>query len=95
MLGVTHDTVLNWEKCWTKPTAGRWPKIIEFLGYDPHPEPITLGGRLQAKYRVLGLSRKEASRRLGIDENTLKALEDGTRSPGQRCEEKLNRFLGS
>ena len=34
-------------------------------------EPKSLGQELQRRYRQLGLSRKAASRRLGIDENTL------------------------
>ena len=54
-----------------------------------------VGRRLQAESWELGLSRKEAGRRLRIDENTLKAIEDGIRGPGQRCQEKLSHFLGS
>lgn len=92
-LGVTPDTVLNWEKGWTKPPARHWPKILDFLGYDPYPEPITLGERIQARYRALGLSRKQASRTLGIDENTLKAYEDGACVPGKHNRTKLDWFL--
>ncbi len=94
-LGVTLHTVLNWEKGWTEPEARHWPKIIGFLGCDPQPESAALGGRLQARYRALGLSRKEAGRRLGIDENSLKAYEDGACEPGEHNRKKLDRFLGS
>lgn len=80
-LGVTLNTVLDWEKDRKAPEARYWPKIIAFLGFDPHPAAKTLGERLRAKYRELGLSRREASQRLGMDENTLEAYEKGKRQP--------------
>lgn len=68
--------------------------MIAFLGYDPHPEPKTLADHLQAKYRRLGLPRKEVSKLLGVDENTLKAYDDGVRRPGSRRNRSLiERFL--
>ncbi len=80
-LGVTVNTVIDWEKDRKEPETRHWPKIITFLGYDPHPTPKTLGERLQARYRELGIPRKKAARRLGIDENTLQRYEEGMSKP--------------
>ena len=80
-LDVDPHSVTDWEKDHKKPEIRFWPALIAFLGYDPHPEPQTLGERLQATYRALGLSRKKAARQLGIDENTLQRYEGSHREP--------------
>jgi DNA-binding XRE family transcriptional regulator len=54
MLGVSTDTVVNWEKDRTKPVAAQFRPVVAFLGYDPTPEPRTLADRLAAKQRTLG-----------------------------------------
>jgi len=43
------------------------PTILEYLGYDPFPEPVTLSQRLVAKRRQKGWSIKEAAGVLGVD----------------------------
>ncbi|MBI2401928.1 MAG: helix-turn-helix transcriptional regulator [Gemmatimonadetes bacterium] len=35
ILGVTVDTVRNWEVGRNRPSQRQWPRIIEFLGYVP------------------------------------------------------------
>ena len=35
IIGVTEDCIYRWEKNKTYPFISYWPKIIEFLGYDP------------------------------------------------------------
>jgi DNA-binding XRE family transcriptional regulator len=54
MLGVSTDTVVNWEKDKTTPVASQFRPVVAFLGYDPTPEPQTLAERLEAKQRRLG-----------------------------------------
>jgi transcriptional regulator with XRE-family HTH domain len=94
-IGVTLNTILDWEKDRKEPETRYWPGILKFLGYDPHPEPRSLGERLRAKYRVLGLPRKAAAQRLGIDEGTLQRYEEGTRRPTSPQARRLTaRFLG-
>ena len=78
---VAVETVIAWEKDRKDPEHRNWPRIISFLGYDPYPDPRTLGERLRARSRQLGLSRREASHRLGMDENTLAAYETGRGAP--------------
>jgi DNA-binding XRE family transcriptional regulator len=46
-LGVNEWTVRNWEKGGREPAIRLWPRIIEFLGYDPDAEPEILGQRIE------------------------------------------------
>jgi DNA-binding transcriptional regulator YiaG len=95
-LGVTVDAAAGWEKDRKHPELRHWPKIIAFLGCDPHPEPKTLGERIAAKCRQLGMSRRVAGRFLGMDENTLKAYEDGRWVPTKpRSKKLIRRFLAA
>jgi hypothetical protein len=58
-MAVSAATVLNWEKGATEPPSAFWPAIIAFLGYDPHPMPVTLSERMTAFRRRKGLSIKK------------------------------------
>jgi len=70
LLGVSTDTVVNWENDKTKPVAAQFRPVVAFLGYDPTPEPTTLAERLEAKRRLLGTTFAQVARYLG-----------GTRAP--------------
>jgi DNA-binding XRE family transcriptional regulator len=61
-LGSNHWTYSGWETDRVTPPMCFWPKIIAFLGYDPRPEPKTLGERIKAKYRELGMARGVVAR---------------------------------
>lgn len=44
MMGVSTETVLNWEKDKTRPVASQFRPLVEFLGYDPSlPRAATRG----------------------------------------------------
>ena len=43
-MGVNTWTLGNWEKGYTKPALRFWPKIIDFLGYDPSSTTDLVGG---------------------------------------------------
>lgn len=78
------------------PEIRYWPAIIAFLAYDPNPAPQTLGERLQAKYRELGLPIKDAARQLGMDEGTLLKYERGTSRPTtERARKLIDTFLNA
>ncbi len=66
-LGVVPWTILNWEKGHTEPPIVSIPAIVQFLGYDPFPEPMTLPQRLLAKRREMGWSIKEVAKAVGVD----------------------------
>ena len=64
-----------------------YPRIIEFLGYDPHGEPQCIGEEIAARRRKLGLSRKRLAKKLGLDEATVARFESGSSKPtGERAE---------
>jgi hypothetical protein len=65
------------EKGRAAPKIHRLPAIIQFLGYNPLPEPRTISERLLMKRFERGWSRKVAARHLGIDESTLRDWEHG------------------
>jgi hypothetical protein len=95
MMGVSTDTVVNWERGETKPVAAQFGPVITFLGYDPTPEPRTLAERLEAKQRTLGASLAQVARHLGWDRGSLKCYVDGTwRIPPYR-RDTLEAFLNT
>ena len=54
MMGLSTDTVVNWEKDKTKPVAAQFRPAVAFLGYDPTPEPNSrrpLGGQTADPWR--------------------------------------------
>lgn len=91
-LGVGPNTVLNWESG-TVPPEPYWPSIIEFLGYFPGPLPRSLGERLIARRRMLGLPRKHAAKQIGVDEGTLARWEFGHRTSTARGQKRILAFL--
>jgi DNA-binding XRE family transcriptional regulator len=78
---LEKETYANWEKDRCYPAMRHWPKIIEFLGSDPSPEPRTLGERLMAYRRCQGLSRAALAVMVGADEATLWSWENNKRIP--------------
>ena len=92
-LKVGAFTVLNWEKDKTIPATRYLPRIADFLGYDPFPAPKTLGERIIAARRRLGIPRKKLALRLGVDEGALKRWEENGMTPRRSCLSKIHRFL--
>jgi transcriptional regulator with XRE-family HTH domain len=77
LLETDECSIINWEKGRRAPRVYRLPAMIQFLGYNPLPEPRTIAERLVAKRLERGWSRKLASRYLGIDISTLRDWEQG------------------
>ena len=80
-LVVNEWTYLNWEAGRTTPEIRFMPRIIDFLGYDPHPPPIDLPEQLKAIRRNLGLSVKRLSAFLKADESVVTRWERGKGGP--------------
>ena len=93
LMGVSAETVANWEKGKTQPVPSQFRPIVDFLGYDPTPEPRTLAERVEAKQRRLGASLAQVARHLGWDPGSLRRYLDGTwrLSPDRR--DTLEAFL--
>jgi len=77
-LGVNFKTYENWEQGKYEPEIRFLPAVIRFLGYDPHPAPVSLPDRIRAARRRQGISQRELARRLGLDPATVWAWEAGT-----------------
>ncbi len=92
-MGINHFTYINWEKDRTQPIASRFRPVIDFLGYDPMPEPRTLSERLEAKRRRAGITFFEVAEHLGWDEGTLMRYLNGTWPMPADRGRALNDFL--
>jgi transcriptional regulator with XRE-family HTH domain len=73
-MGVSAETVANWENGKTEPVAAQFRPVVAFLGYDPTRAPTTLAGRLEAKRRVLGVTFAQVARYLEWDPGTSMGL---------------------
>lgn len=74
-IGVSAWAYRNWEQGAHLPAIEHWPGIIEFLGYDPHPSPSTLGEYIRAWRRAHGASRSTLASQSKLYEATLAKLE--------------------
>jgi DNA-binding transcriptional regulator YiaG len=76
-MGVNEWTYIGWEKGYTTPRTSFWPKVIEFLGYNPDPEPQTIGERITYCRRARGIDHRTLAAALKIDDGTLLRYERG------------------
>lgn len=92
-IGVSADTVANWEKCKTKPVPAQFKPLMDFLGYDPMPAATTLAERFEAKRRSLGLTVDQAAEYLGWDEGSLRRYLRGKWQLSSERAATLEQFL--
>ena len=92
-LSVDEYTICQWENNKTTPAVRYYPRIIEFVGYDPHGVPQCVGEEIAARRRMLGLSRKSLAKKLGLDEATVERFEKGTSKPTGKRAEIVRAFL--
>ncbi len=93
-LGVSSNTVLNWERGHTDAPFQCIPAILGFLGYDPFPVASGLPEHMLSKRRVMGWSIAKAARHLGVDEGTWAAWERGETILFREHRARIARFLG-
>jgi transcriptional regulator with XRE-family HTH domain len=92
-IGVDKTSVFNWEANTACPEVRYMPAIIQFLDYDPLPEPNGWSERLIRHRTSLGLSQRGAAKRLGVDPSTLAKWERGEREPTGALLGRAERFL--
>jgi DNA-binding XRE family transcriptional regulator len=83
-MGVSAETVANWESGKTKPVATQLQPVVGFLGYDSMPKPETLADRLEAKRRALSVTLDQVAKLLRV----------GPRNPGPVSQRHLAYFVG-
>ena len=93
MLNVTAWGYRNWENGRTTPGTLLYKRIVEFLGYYPHPTPRTLGHRLRKIRRCLGLTSWRAARLAEVDQGTFLMWERDKWTPTVRTQGKVSAFL--
>jgi DNA-binding transcriptional regulator YiaG len=87
-------TVCNWEKNRTSPRYYLFPKIMEFLGYNPlQSDATTLGEKIKQCRIREGLSLRRLARELGIDPGTIANWERGRSNPKRAFMSWLDEML--
>jgi transcriptional regulator with XRE-family HTH domain len=92
-LGIRHESYLGWEKHGQEPEVWRWQKVVNFLGYDPHPAPTTLPQRLAAYRRCTGLTQRAVGKLLGVNECTVQSWERGRHPPRRESARLLGNLI--
>ena len=91
-LGVTTSTVWNWEHIGSVDLRFI-PRVIEFLGYNPIPQPEDLVGRLSCYKQVNGLSLERFGIEMGRDPEQLADWLSGRHKPCRRNREEIEEYL--
>lgn len=94
LLGVDDMTINNWETNRTVPAVRLIPRIIHFLGYVPFDPSILLSDKLALCRRLLGLSQKEFSKLIKVNESSVRKWEHGEK-PSRRYMKILAELLCS
>lgn len=70
ILGIGHFTYMSWEKDQKSPFPRYYPKIIDWLGYNPLPQAQSEGAKLKHERFTLGLTSSQMAKQLGVDQGT-------------------------
>lgn len=95
-VGVSADTIRNWETGRTKPAVRFIPRIADFLGESPFGSRSEADGFpdwLTLARRRLGLTQRELAGRLGVDPSTVGHWERGEHRPIRRQRERVEAFF--
>ncbi len=93
-IGVHFCSVQNWERGITEPAIIHLPKIIEFLGYDPVPEPAGLPLRIAYARRRLGYTQEVLASTLQVDPATIYRWENSHAVPSKATLYQIQSLLG-
>jgi transcriptional regulator with XRE-family HTH domain len=93
-LRIDPVTLKNWERHRTEIEVQSYPRIIRWLGYDPLPRPATGGQYVLAERLRRGWSRKRLAREAGVDEATVRRIENDTPRLARRPIQAIYKTLG-
>ncbi len=95
ILGVTEQSITNWELGHSEPEVRYIPKIIEFIGYcpyDPAADPIN---RVEAIRKAFGLTQEKLAQILEVDESSLASWVRREHQPIDRSQGIICKFLSN
>jgi len=85
IIGVTTDSITNWENKRTFPVMKHMPGIIKFLGYVPMKfDQETLGGKIRFYRNIHGLTLKQFGNLIDADASTVGEWEKNKTMPYQK-----------
>jgi transcriptional regulator with XRE-family HTH domain len=94
ILGVTEDSITNWEKNRSVPQIHFFPGIINFLGHLPFEIDLTtFSGKIKAYRQINGLSQNKIGEIFKVDGTTVCSWELGENQPHKRMIAKLDSIL--
>jgi DNA-binding XRE family transcriptional regulator len=94
IIGVCEDSITLWENNRNEPQVNCYPKIIEFLGYEPFEvDTSTLGGQIKLYRYQNGLSQAEFAKILGVNESTVFHYENNRHQPNFKTIREIELLL--
>lgn len=90
ILDVSEDTITYWENGRATPQIQHYPKVIEFLGYNPFAlDKESIGGQIYRYRTEQGISHKALSRVTGFNTRKLASWEKNLSAPNLEDRIKL------
>ncbi len=94
-LGISDDTLRDWELGRMEPKPRRIRAIVEFLGYDPGTDRYDVAGLIEGIRRQTGYSYEDLATRVGVCADTLVNLRNGHHQPSRRTYRRLKTFAAT
>ncbi len=93
-IGVTKEAIHNWERHHAEPEVRHYSAVFGFLGYNPLPEPKTLGQTVRKERMSRGWSVARLAKEAGVDPTTVTRMERGVRGMARRPAASIVGVLG-
>jgi len=93
-MGICPETLRAWEEG-REPPDQLWSVVIGFLGYDPSPQPGSVGERIRYARRSTGLTIRELASAIDRHRETIASWERNRSVPDDTSLAALSRVLGS
>ncbi len=94
-IGVSEETLRNWEMGWRTPAKRYGPAIKAFLGSSPQPSSDSLPDRLRFIRWTLGLTQEDFAFRFAVNRCTISSWEAGRHWPNQTHRQLIDAILTS
>jgi transcriptional regulator with XRE-family HTH domain len=94
LIGIDPETLRNYETGRTEPEVRVLPLLTSYLGYSPLPVGETRGARIKSARLARGLSRRRLAQVAGVDEATIKRMEEDVRGMADRAIRVICKTLG-